>query len=328
MPLTPSDARHAAQIAAGTTGRKQGHSFEKALAADFKALDLTDDNLSLPPKVPLVVGNPAKELLRYIIHSLSLGGLKATDAWWLGGLATSGEGDLLLGPEGKKIGKSKSDVLVRIDHSRGACFVGVSVKTCNTPKPTNDQLFFTTASAFCGLLRIHKIPVSDKAEVALRMFCGDKGFRPVDDQRGVKGRISDPARWFWEELPNGGRKEWQEILTTNQSEITAILLQRAYLGDLWPPEFVLHQTCSYKNIHACEMAVFSVKDLVKASCQYASFHTRPYYIRKGTFKGDPNQHQAPRFGFIQFQRGGQKQHPTQLQFNLEAGYFYKLKKVS
>tara|TARA_R100000808_G_scaffold23266_1_gene51440 strand:- start:49 stop:249 length:201 start_codon:yes stop_codon:yes gene_type:complete len=34
-------------------------------------------------------------------------------------------------------------------------------------------------------------------------------------------------------------------------------------------------------------------------------------------------HEAPRFGIIQMQRGGQKQHPTQLQFNLEAGYFYK-----
>ncbi len=35
-------------------------------------------------------------------------------------------------------------------------------------------------------------------------------------------------------------------------------------------------------------------------------------------------HQAPRFGVIQMQRGGQKQHPEQLQFNLEASYFRKI----
>ena len=45
--------------------------------------------------------------------------------------------------------------------------------------------------------------------------------------------------------------------------------------------------------------------------------------------GDPAdlpgvKHLAPRFGIVQMQRGGQKQHPDQLQFNLEAGYFYKL----
>lgn len=50
-----------------------------------------------------------------------------------------------------------------------------------------------------------------------------------------------------------------------------------------------------------------------------------YAVRKGTYK-DPLgvQHEAPRFGIVQMQRGGQKQHPTQLQFNLKAGYFYKI----
>ena len=33
---------------------------------------------------------------------------------------------------------------------------------------------------------------------------------------------------------------------------------------------------------------------------------------------------APRFGIVQMQRGGQAQHPEQLQFNLQAGYFYKI----
>lgn len=38
-------------------------------------------------------------------------------------------------------------------------------------------------------------------------------------------------------------------------------------------------------------------------------------------------HKAPKFGVVQMQRGGQKQHPTQLQFNLKAGYFYALAKL-
>ena len=48
-----------------------------------------------------------------------------------------------------------------------------------------------------------------------------------------------------------------------------------------------------------------------------------YSVRKGQYR-DPEgaEHEAPRFGIVQMQRGGQKQHPTQLQFNLKAGYFY------
>ena len=58
---------------------------------------------------------------------------------------------------------------------------------------------------------------------------------------------------------------------------------------------------------------------------YSGFSHKEYSVRKGSFK-DPEgvKHQAPRFGIIQMQRGGQKQHPTQLQFNLQAGYFYKI----
>jgi hypothetical protein len=81
---------------------------------------------------------------------------------------------------------------------------------------------------------------------------------------------------------------------------------------------------AYTDITTCEVAVFTIDELIRYSRSYAGFINKPYFIRKGRFKNDPHQHLAPRFGFIQMQRGGQKQHPTQLQFNLQAGYFYNL----
>jgi hypothetical protein len=68
-----------------------------------------------------------------------------------------------------------------------------------------------------------------------------------------------------------------------------------------------------------------MSEIVFLSREHAKYIQVPYTIRKGTYKNDPATHYAPRFGFIQFQRGGQKQHPTQLQFNLKAGYFNHLK---
>ena len=77
-----------------------------------------------------------------------------------------------------------------------------------------------------------------------------------------------------------------------------------------------------------EIAVYSVEELIALSKKFAGFELKPYHIRKGSFKNDPNEHLAPRFGVVQMQRGGQKQHPTQLQFNLQAGYFYRLAELS
>jgi hypothetical protein len=68
-----------------------------------------------------------------------------------------------------------------------------------------------------------------------------------------------------------------------------------------------------------------MEELIAQSRTYQGFATRPYSVRKGSYPDPPGvQHLAPRFGVVQMQRGGQAQHPTQLQFNLEAGYFYKI----
>ena len=208
-------------------------------------------------------------------------------------------------------------------HPDGKIATGVSVKTCNNAKPINDQLFCTTAIAFCNLLRANNIPVSDKAEKALRMFCGDPGFRPCDDAACPPDRKCNPEHWFYDELPTTEHAEFQEIFSKFQREITAILLQKAYVGDPHPPEFLLHQTVRYTDIHNCQMALFKIDELVDLSCRKSGFHTASRTTNKGRFKS-PVQHLRPRFGYVQFQRLGNKQNATQLQFNLQAGYFNKL----
>lgn len=198
------------------------------------------------------------------------------------------------------------------------------MKTCNNRTPTNDQLYFTTATAFCSLLRRNGINVPKAAQDALRMFCGDNGCRPKDDPNCPADRVSDPDRWFWEELPRRGRSQFERILRDHQRKVSMILLQKAYPDDPFAPSYLLHQTVKYDDVHDSSLALFTMDELLDCTCAYSGYETRSYRIRKGRFKHDPNGHLAPRFGFIQFQRAGNKQHPTQLQFNLQAGYFNKL----
>ena len=322
MALKPKDARHKKQIEAGTEWRKHGHTFEQGLAAHINALDLACLDLA-GCNSHIVKGAPARELITYICRDRSILKPKSIRAWWLGGLATSGLGDILHTKEGIRIERSKSDVLIEIEGGGQKAVVGVSTKTCNKDTPTNDQLFFTTASAFCALLRARGVQVSQAAEEGLRMFCGDSGYTPTDLGKSA-GRKSDPDRWFFEELPTKSRSELIDLFSKNQDQITRILLQLAYNGDPHPPEYVLHVTVRPSGPDQVRLALFSAEELVALSRKAGGFSLREYRIRKGRFKDDPNVHLAPRFGFVQFQRGGQKQHPTQLQFNLQAGYFDKL----
>lgn len=323
MPLVADDPKHKAQIEAGTTGRKKGHLFEKELAKAVSTTRLVAESLA-GPKSHLVRGHPAIELVSYIARTEQLSGALTVKAWWVGGLATGSGGDILTDVGGRITEKSKSDVVLEIQDSEGCIRRGVSVKTCSKKTPTNDQLYFTTAVAFCSLLRQNGISVSMSAETALRMFCGDVGYRPMDEPSSIVDRQANPERWFWEELPRPGREKLEGIFSKHQRKITQILLQTAYVSDPFPPEYLLHQTVAYSDINDCPLAIFKISELVDLSCKYSGFSTKPYRIHKGRYKNDPAVHLAPRFGFVQFQRGGQKQHPTQLQFNLAAGYFNKL----
>jgi hypothetical protein len=321
--LTPKNKRHRLQIEAGTIGRKRGHQFEKDLAEAISAISLKEVDLRKHVNANRVLGNPALEITKYIAKNLGLSRVDRADAWWLGGLATSGLGDILHTSGGERIRRSKTDVLVSLREGERKYVRGVSVKTCSKNTPTNDQLFFTTASAFSELLRSHQIRFSKEAEKALKMFCGDVGYRPMD-LNAVSQQSRNPERWFFEELPEKGRRDIENALNRYQAQISRILLQLAYSEDPHPPEYLLHLTVKPADVDEASLALFTIDELIAFSCRYTGFHTKEYLVRKGRFRGDRSVHLAPRFGFVQFQRGGQVQHPTQLQFNLQAGYFNHL----
>jgi hypothetical protein len=140
--------------------------------------------------------------------------------------------------------------------------------------------------------------------------------------------LTDPRRFFWEEIEPAGRQEWEEVLTHRQNDVTRLLLEKAYIDDPFTPEFLLHKTCAAANWGETDVAIYSIDELISLSRSYGHFSIKNYKVRKGSYRDPPGiVHAAPRFGIIQMQRGGQAQHPDQLQFNLEAGYFYKIENV-
>lgn len=158
----------------------------------------------------------------------------------------------------------------------------------------------------------------------MRQFCGDSGFRPLDDF-DCTNRISTPERYFWEEIDEEGKNEWENLFKNHQDEVTRLLLQKAYLNDPYPPEIILHKTKKASSFDNQEVAVFTMDQFIRLSREYSPFACSFYRVKKGSHREPEGfSHQAPRFGVIQMQRCGNKQNATQLQFNLKAGYFYKL----
>lgn len=323
MALEPININHAAQIQAGIKGRRAGHKFEFDLANQINELQTPVYAKILTSNV--FRGDPAATLVTFTNHHLGWSHCDQVEAIALGTLATAEKGKTWLQANGIKVRASKSDVLLILKSKiNGTQTVGVSIKQCNSKTPTNAQLFFTTAHSFCNLLQNNGIKVSDYGELALRQFCGDKGYRPQDDPQIMKGRRSDPRRFFWEEISKNGRMELEEIFTEHQDKITRLLLQKAYLDDPFSPTLLMHKTKKLAE-NPQEFALYSVENLINLSRNYQGFEKKLYSVRKGQYKDLSGvQHEAPRFGIVQMQRGGQKQHPTQLQFNLQAGYFYKI----
>lgn len=325
MALSPLNPAHALQIQAGILGRNAGHSFEDRIAAEVAALSYP---LRAPAKSPphVATGNPAQLLVEYVAVKEGISVVTCATAISTGALATSEDGKQWLSINGSTISRCKSDLVLTIEaKSRPPLTLGVSTKQCNNKTPTNAQLYFTTSRGFATLLTANGIPVSPTAVAALRQFCGDAGFRPLDSEPAMRGRQTDPRRYFWEEIGADGRQEWETLLSDHQDEITRLLLQKAYIDDPFVPEYLIHKTKRAANWLSTEVAIYSIAELVALSHRYQGFATKPYSVRKGSHK-DPAgvSHLAPRFGIVQMQRGGQAQHPEQLQFNLEAGYFYKL----
>lgn len=320
MALDPTDAQHAIQIAAGTTGRKRGHEFEAELAEMVN----TDPYSGARSADHVFRGLPHTALVSKALSHLGWSQCDRVNAIALGSLATAENGKKWMTVHGIKVKACKSDILLTLHNGEDLRTIGVSVKQCNNKTPTNAQLYFTTAIAFCRLLRNNGIPVSDNAVSALRQFCGDEGFRPLDNPNALYGRETDPRRFFWEEIDANGKVQLEQILTEHQDKITRLLLQKAYLDDPFAPELLIHKT---KKLDAGdqEYALYTIDELVTLSRTYGGFSKNLYSVRKGRHRDPPGvSHEAPRFGIVQMQRGGQAQHPTQLQFNLQAGYFYKI----
>lgn len=324
MALTPIDEVHALQIQAGTLGRKAGHLFEDGMTESIN--NFRYPLATAPIDQHVLRGDPGYLLLSYVARSFGVDNVARAVAISTGALATSEAGKQWLEINGVSVSRCKSDIILTISlDGKQELTVGVSTKQCNNPTPTNAQLYFTTARGFARLLSDNGIPVSDAAIVALRQFCGDAGFRPQDCPTAAAGRAVDPRRFFWEEIEPNGRAEWEDTFAARQDEITKLLLQKAYLGDPFAPEFLIHKTRKAEAWDDTEVALYSMDELIQLSRAYQGFVLRPYSVRKGSYR-DPEgvAHLAPRFGVVQMQRGGQAQHPEQLQFNLEAGYFYKI----
>lgn len=323
MTLKPVDLSHAAQIQAGIKGRNRGHDFEFEIADQINKINYPIYALKLNSNV--LRGDPSSILLSYVTSYVGWKKCDGADAIALGSLATAEEGKKWLEINNVRIKACKSDILLTLYGSnRSNVTIGVSIKQCNNRNPTNAQLYFTTAHAFCELLRNNGIIVSIDAEKSLRQFCGDNGYRPLDDPRVLSTRKTDPRRFFWEETFAKGRLELESIFTARQDDITRLLLQKAYLNDPFTPEILLHKTKKMPE-NPQEYAIYSIDDLIVLSRDYKGFEKKKYSVKKGQYRDIAGvYHEAPRFGIVQMQRGGQKQHPTQLQFNLEAGYFYKI----
>lgn len=325
MALDPIDEAHALQIQAGALGRKRGHIFEDTITEKINALEYPLA-FSDGPSHHILRGDPALNLLHYIASTIGVDTIERAMAISTGALATSEEGKKWLNINGANVSRCKSDLVITLvvnggeEHS-----IGVSTKQCNNSTPTNAQLYFTTARGFSNLLNENGIAVSDVAIRALRQFCGDVGFRPLDFPDEFADRACDPRRFFWEEIDQDGRNEWEKILSEKQDEVTRLMLQKAYIDDPFIPEVLLHKTKKAESWETTEVAIYTIDEIIAHSRAYGGYRTKSYSVRKGGYKDPPGvSHDAPRFGIVQMQRGGQKQHPDQLQFNLEAGYFYKI----
>lgn len=319
MALIPTNQVHLNQISAGTIGRNTGHKYEDDLAAAINNLAV---NLPLYVTKPNFAGNifqsnnEAVEIINFIASYYGVEIITVLQAIPTGKLATAGNNQSIA-LDNIVIKKTKSDILININNN----WIGISVKHCGKKTPTNAQVYFTTASRFCSLLRENGIPVSLDAEIALKQFCGDVNYNPIDNNL-IHGRLTDPRRYFWEEINVKGKNELENTFSTYQDIISRLLLQKAYKEDLYPPSFLIHKT---KAIIPTEIAIYTIDEIIQKSAVYQDFNTEPYRVNKGSYR-DPQgiTHEAPRFGIFQMQRAGNKQHPTQLQFNLKAGYFYHL----
>ena len=333
MALRPESKQHEQQIIAGTEGRIKGHHFEEAVSAELNGLDLSATDYRLQLCSPNIYrGNPAVALVEHISRDRE-DQITRLKAYWLGGLATARAGAELKNEAGEVITGSKSDVVMDVTFESGKKeSIGVSVKSCKN----NAQVALTTSNAFCEMLRANGIPISDEAEIGLKMFCGETGYSPGDgyepsDTSNIpEKRTARPERWYWEELPTPVQEEWKRVLSIYQDKITILLLQKAnaYKTDPFKPTYILHECIEHESIDDCIVAVMSMDEFASYSRAFDGFGLKGKMVQKGKYKGiDLAEHQYPHFGYMQFQPIGNKQNFSELQFNLKASYYKTFSKL-
>ena len=132
MALDPTDAQHALQIAAGTTGRKRGHEFETELAEMIN----TDPNSGATSAKHVLRGLPHTALVSKALTHLGWNQCDRVNAIALGSLATAEGGKKWMTVHGIKVKACKSDILLNLHNGEDLMTVGVSVKQCSKkPQP-------------------------------------------------------------------------------------------------------------------------------------------------------------------------------------------------
>lgn len=229
MALYVNDKRRKQQIEAGTKGRLKGHQFEEDVTNELNNLRLGEFDYSINLKTPNVYqGNPAVALVEHISKDKKQQ-IVQLKAYWLGGLATAGAGAELKNEDGEIITGSKSDVVVDVTYSGGVReSIGVSVKSCGN----NAQVALTTSTTFCEMLRANNIPVSEEAEIGLKMFCGESGYSPKDgyipaDVSNIPSpRGARPERWYWENYRQQFRKSGARYLQIIKIKLRYLLCKK------------------------------------------------------------------------------------------------------
>lgn len=333
MALDPKSEGHLFQIEAGTAGRLKGHEFEKNVTEELNKIDFMSGNTIIESvDANIYQGNPAHALVSHISQDKGKQ-INRLNAYWLGGLATAGTGANILNENGEKITGSKSDILMDVEYEDGDKErIGISAKACSN----NAQLALTTVSAFCGMLKENGMHISENAEIGLKMFCGEVGYRPIDGYvpkhmtKDLRDRKARPDRWFWEELSEQVKQEWKEFFAENQLKITMMLLQcaKTYKTDSYKPTYIIHECEKHDDINNCKVAVMSVEEFATYSQLFDSFGVKEKRISKGSYKEiDLAIHEYPYFGFIQFQPIGNQQNFSELQFNLKSKYYNKFREL-
>lgn len=109
---------------------------------------------------------------------------------------------------GEKITGSKSDILMDVEYEDGTKErIGISAKACSN----NAQLALTTVSAFCEMLKENGMHISENAEIGLKMFCGEDGYRPKDSYKPTYIIHEYPYFGFIQFQPIGNQQNFSEL---------------------------------------------------------------------------------------------------------------------